>query len=471
MDEPRPSLIQRGANLSLVRFIRKHNQLRRLRSNDARTRLEAIGALVAIGGEDVIEELIGALRRIDRNAAHEDAEVIELAVALTKLDGESAVPLLTEWTASASGASQEVKLAATKAIASLAHRDSVGFLIDSLSERLPKEFPLMPQYERSAVSSEGDDLAALISTLGEMRDPRAMDPLIRALGKQAVRTEAIKALGELGDKRAADYLVAQLGTPWRQHALVALRQIGERKWLTAYDFGPGYVRELAKVGGKRATPALINVLFCGGHVQKESEVWENRMEALNGLCKIKDDRATYAVLEMIQQLQKSTVPWRIAPMAEALGELRDPAAIKPLKKLIYNRDPRIRDACATALGELGATSWKVAFYERDLEHTYAALAESADADSVDMLICGVANGPNDDLANPKVTVKDCAIAGLARTRTREAMIFLLSLRQPDGAFDNDALARIIAGSFSLDLILEYCESADAELFRSLAAGN
>ena len=430
--------------------------------------MSAVAALTVMGGDDVVEALIEALRKIDPKGKHVDAEVIELAAALTKLNGEEAVPLLTKWTAAESRAGQEVKLAVSKAIASLAHRDSIGVMIDSLNERLPKEFAVFPHYERSAISSEGEDLAALISTLGEMRDPRALDPLSRALGKQAVRTDAIKALGALGDPRAADHLIAQLGTPWRQHALVALRQIGERKWLTAYEFGPAYVRELAKIGGKRATPALINVLFCGGHLEKESEAWENRMEALNALCKLKDERATYAVLEMIEQLRDSTEPWRIAPLASAMGELRDGSAIQSLKKLVYDRDPRIRDACASALGKLGATVWKVAFYERDLEHTYAALAESADNESVDMLIYGVANGPIDDLSNAGVAVKDCAIAGLAKTGTREAMIFLLSLRQPDGAFDNDSLARIIAANFELDTILEFCEGQDGELFRSLA---
>ncbi|MGY8655004.1 MAG: hypothetical protein ACKVJX_15425 [Verrucomicrobiia bacterium] len=43
----------------------------------------------------------------------------------------------------------------------------------------------------------------------------------------------------------------------------------------------------------------------------------------------------------------------------------------------------------------------------------------------------------------------------------------MSLRQPDGAFDSDSLARIIAAHFGLEAILEFCESQDVELFRSI----
>jgi hypothetical protein len=43
----------------------------------------------------------------------------------------------------------------------------------------------------------------------------------------------------------------------------------------------------------------------------------------------------------------------------------------------------------------------------------------------------------------------------------------ISLRQPDGAFDSDSLARIIAAHFGLEAILEFCESQDVELFRSI----
>jgi HEAT repeat protein len=51
--------------------------------------------------------------------------------------------------------------------------------------------------------------------LGEIRDPRAVDPLIGALKDRdhEVREEAVEALGKIGDKRAVEPLNAVLGDP------------------------------------------------------------------------------------------------------------------------------------------------------------------------------------------------------------------------------------------------------------------
>ncbi len=51
--------------------------------------------------------------------------------------------------------------------------------------------------------------------LGEIRDPKAVDPLIGALKDRdhEVREEAAEALGKIGDRRAAEPLNALLGDP------------------------------------------------------------------------------------------------------------------------------------------------------------------------------------------------------------------------------------------------------------------
>lgn len=85
-----------------------------------------------------------------------------------------------------------------------------------------------------AVQNEYEDLivrgrAALM--LGNMRDARAVDPLIRALDAPGFQTPlyAAEALGKLGDPRAIEPLLMMAATgkdKVREAALVALRKLG-----------------------------------------------------------------------------------------------------------------------------------------------------------------------------------------------------------------------------------------------------
>lgn len=64
--------------------------------------------------------------------------------------------------------------------------------------------------------------------LGEIRDPRAVDPLIAALNDRnpEVREEAAEALGKIGDPRAVEPLTGLLGDPRREVREKAEKALG-----------------------------------------------------------------------------------------------------------------------------------------------------------------------------------------------------------------------------------------------------
>lgn len=85
-----------------------------------------------------------------------------------------------------------------------------------------------------AVQNDYEDLivrARAAMMLGNLRDPRAVDPLIRALEAPGYQTplQAAEALGKIGDRRAIPFLrtLAESGTDkTRSAALAALERLG-----------------------------------------------------------------------------------------------------------------------------------------------------------------------------------------------------------------------------------------------------
>ena len=72
---------------------------------------------------------------------------------------------------------------------------------------------------------------SMADTLGKIGDPRAVEPLISALGDEAVvRSAATSALGKIGDPRAVEPLISALGDEdegFRCEAAAALGEIGD----------------------------------------------------------------------------------------------------------------------------------------------------------------------------------------------------------------------------------------------------
>jgi HEAT repeat protein len=216
--------------------------------------------------------------------------------------------------------------------------------------------------------------------LGDIGDPRAVDPLITALkndefsgvrwkaaeslsriGPPAVdaligalqhsdddvRWKAAIALGEIGDQRAIEPLTGLLRDDDRfvkSRAAAALGMIGEPAvppLISALREGDGNLRwgaaiALGKIRDPRAIEPLIRAL---------TDKYENvRAEAATSLAAMGKD----ALEPLLRFLQYSDKSLRI-DVVPALGELQDTDAIHPLIQMLENADDEERRAIADAL--------------------------------------------------------------------------------------------------------------------------
>jgi len=204
---------------------------------------EAYAAVLELGrqGDDkAVDLLVGALARKDgvaRSAARE----------LGKMRNERAIPPLV-----ALLGDPEVSQAAAEALLAFGP-SAVGPLLEVLK------------------SGNGDARARAVFVLGELRDKRAVEPLIEVMQTDdvyAVRTSAATALGQIKDARAVWVLVATLQmrdetTPDRQTALeqlrnathLALRKIGDP---LAVKAAPLTVAQFAEAALAEAERKLID---------------------------------------------------------------------------------------------------------------------------------------------------------------------------------------------------------------------
>jgi len=177
------------------------------------------------------------------------------------------------------------------------------------------------------------------SALGELGDPRAIEPLMKRLDDSDwfVRSAACGALGELGDPRAIEPLIKRL-----DDSVFSVR----REACAA----------LGKLGGQKAMEALIKGL----------------------------DDSHYLV--------------RKAACA-ALGRLVDERAVEPLLRKLEDQDQRVRRAACAALkdlGEEGLAKVAMEFLEGrpDAGNGVARLATEGDLRLVPPLLSWLKDGPS-----------------------------------------------------------------------------
>ena len=175
-----------------------------------------------------------------------------------------------------------------------------------------------------------------VTALGQLGDPRAVNPLIRALNDSdsGVRGAAATALGDLGDDGAAKPLITVIqNDEWsvREAAVAALGNIG------AHAVGP---------------------LIAAPHDQDEYV----RRAAAEALGQIGDPRAVEALTSALDD--ESAAARQAA--AEALGQIGDPDAVEPLIGARNDQNAKVRVAAAAALdglawspdrGATGAAYW------------------------------------------------------------------------------------------------------------------
>lgn len=176
--------------------------------------------------------------------------------------------------------------------------------------------------------------------LGELKDTRATEPLIRAMednGDPWTRTYAAKALGSIRDKRAFGVLIRGLGD--------------NDYWVRSSAAGA-----LGELGDDRATDSLVPLLK-----DQNSTV---RFHAAFALGKIADHRAVPALIESMRhdkdQDVRRKVPW-------SLGQTKDQRAIGDLITALGDEDAVVRGNASDALAQIGAPS--VGPLVRSLEST------------------------------------------------------------------------------------------------------
>ena len=197
------------------------------------------------------------------------------------------------------------------------------------------------------------NLAAQV--LEEIKDKRAVEPLIQALKDEAwdVRMNAVWALGEIKDKRAVEPLqvlkmevLEARKEEVRKEIALALEKIGEPAVGSLIRVLKGEdavaARDAARTLGKIGEPAVCSLIPVLKH-----EDWSVRKGAVWILRKIGEP----AVEPLIQALKDKDERIRMNA-AWALGEIKDKRAVEPLIQALKDKDEHVRMNAAWALGEI-----------------------------------------------------------------------------------------------------------------------
>ncbi len=215
--------------------------------------------------------------------------------------------------------------------------------------------------------------AGVAEALGLSRDPRAVAPLIAATRDPVgvVRAEAARGLGRLGDPWAVEALVVLLGdgdSAVCQAAVKALVAIGEpavEALCTVLDHSlskthrRNVILTLGGIRDQRAVLPLLNSL--------SSTYYLVRQAAITALSAFGDS----VVADLIPLTEVSQVPiddllgealenptTRLQLRAvRALGEIKNAAAIRPLRLLMRHPDPTVVQTTQEALSKIGLAAW------------------------------------------------------------------------------------------------------------------
>jgi HEAT repeat protein len=163
--------------------------------------------------------------------------------------------------------------------------------------------------------------------LGDLRDARAIAPLIEALNdsNQWVRIVAAEALGQIGDPSATAALIFALNdmSIWvRRASVVALGQIGD----------------------SRAISPLTERLLRPPNSQWPEELHVVIAKSLGAI-------GGEAIKNLIDALNDSDV-WVSSAAARALGQIGDSQAIVPLTDLMQHESRWVRSATTQALAQI-----------------------------------------------------------------------------------------------------------------------
>lgn len=212
--------------------------------------------------------------------------------------------------------------------------------------------------------------AASARGLGELKDPRALEPLIKALqdSEESVQSAALKALARLGEIGAfgalADYIV---GTHGGQQEL-AREQFGVLAAKTAVK--EVHVKNFTNLVNRPAVTALLGVLGKGNDRARAAVVRllgsfeDDRIDG--ALSKFLDDPSPevrkWAGYSFGRRKSADAVPILIAKLEDedpyvrreavsSLGRFKDKRAFEPLIQRLEDSDGMVRASALDSLGE------------------------------------------------------------------------------------------------------------------------
>lgn len=364
-------LTARGSVKGLIRGLRQ--------GKDARYRCGCARALGRVGDARAVEPLIGALR--------DDADPQVRACVAETLgqigDARAVDPLV----GAISDSDKQVRLPASRALGRLGDARAV----DPLSGALRDE-------------TNANVRACVAETLGQIGDTRAVDPLIDALvdADSQVRRSAAEALDRLAwspDRGAAGgaYWAAreqwarsvQIGAPAVETLITLLTTAG-------WGVRRSAAEALGQIGDARAVEPLVRA-----HIDDDVSVAEAAGDALG---KIGGPRAVEVLSRTVTYcLSPAALPSYPASAdsvrrsaARALGQIGDANAVRPLISAL--RDPGVRAAAITALGQIGAQAVDLligTLRDDDDAHPHAralvaeALGQIGDARAVEPLVAAL----------------------------------------------------------------------------------
>ena len=235
----------------------------------------------------------------------------------------------------------------------------------------PLVLALKDSANRKGESFSGRDEEAW--ALGEIQDPRAVEPLIAALKDAGVegRGAAASALVKIGAP-AVGLLIVTLGDGDSVGRTLSAHALGEIQDPRAIEpliaaskdadirIRAAAVLGLCKIKDPRAVESLIAALKDTG--------LEVRRAAASALGEIRDPRAVEPLIEALKGPDSADLPPGAGTREEAavaLGEIKDPRAVEPLIAALTDRS--VRSDAASALGKIGDS--------RAIEPLIAALAD------------------------------------------------------------------------------------------------
>lgn len=221
------------------------------------------------------------------------------------------------------GASGDIR-AVEPLIEALHHEDSM--MQYSASAALQKiGAPAVPAMIAHLNHDNPEFVAQLVETLGQIGDPRAVEPLCQLLSDQTpykVRMAIVKALGEFNDPRAIEALIGVMKEKFSAERHLAMEP-------------------LVKIGKSALEPLLAQL------ESKDSDVVRI---ATTALVKIGDSRAVDRMIEVFKTTDSDAV--RLT-LVGALGQLTDQKAVPVLIDALTDELPVVRRLAANALGKIG----------------------------------------------------------------------------------------------------------------------